>query len=252
MSVSAPAGIDIAPTVPVTPDRPSRGATSTILIMGNLVWLGWLWATLLVLLPIGLFVAVQLDADLTSSVWSGAGIAWQRWVLFSAGVVLTRVFLREFVTRGITRRRLAESAIVALVVLAAICGAVGAIGYSIEAAIFRWQDWEQALAGDGVFTAGELPRLAIDYALLGAVYYLCGWLVGTAYLRFHWAYATLLIPVCLVPAALVELAAGEDTRNFQIDALPEPAMWATIGIAVPVIALTAVVTSRVTRTVPLR
>jgi hypothetical protein len=252
MSVSAPAGIDTAPPAPTVPARPSRGTTSTILVMGNLVWLGWLWATLLVLLSIGLLVGAALDADLTSSVWSGAGIAWQRWVLFSAGVVLTRVFLREFVTRGITRRRLAESANVALIVLAAICGVVGAIGYSIEAVIFRWQDWAQELAGDGTFTASDLPRLAIDYALLGAVYYLCGWLVGTAYLRFQWMYATLLIPVCLVPAALVELAAGEDTRNFRIDALPEPAVLATIAIAVPVIAVTAVVASRVTRSLPLR
>jgi hypothetical protein len=252
MSVSAPTAADVAPATPSTPARPSLGTTSTILVVGNLVWLGWLWATLLVLLPIGLLVGTAFDWDITSSVWSGAGIAWQRWVLFSAGVVLTRVFIREFVTRGITRRRLAESAIVALIVLAAICGVVGAIGYGIEAVIYRWQDWRQELAGEGLFTAGDLPRLAIDYALLGAVYYLCGWLVGTAYLRFHWVYATLLIPVCLVPAALVELAAGEDTRNFRIDALPEQAMLATIGIGLPVIAVTAAVASRVTRSLPLR
>jgi hypothetical protein len=251
MSVSAPAGIDTAATARTAPARPSRAATSTILVMGNLVWLGWLWAALLVLLPIGLLVATALDADLTSSVWSGAGIAWQRWVLFSAGIVLTRVFLREFVTRGVTRRRLAESAIVALVVLASICGAVGAAGYVIEAAFFRSQDWVHELADD-TFAAGDLPRLAVEYALLGAVYYLCGWLVGAAYVRFHWVYATLLIPVCLVPAAIVEVAAGDKTRNFRIDALPDAALPITIALAVPVIAMTAVVASRVTRSLPLR
>jgi hypothetical protein len=249
--VTIPPSTDVAVQATATPARPSRAAAATVLVMGNLVWLGWLWATVLVLLPIGLFVGAALDWDVTSSVWSGGGIGWQRWVLFSAGVVLTRVFLREFVTRGVTRRRLAESATMAMLVLAAICGAVGAAGFVIEAVIFRSQDWTQKLDGD-VFTAGDLPRLAVEYTLFGAIYYLCGWLVGAAYTRFHWVNATLLIPVCLVPAAIVELTSWRNTRNFDVGSFGSPPMVVTLAVAVTAVAVTAYVAGRVTRTLPLR
>lgn len=256
MSVTASATLDHPPTIAGEPRRAPRSTTTTILVRGSLVWLGWLWATLLVVLTIGLLVVAASGWNPSTSLWSGGGIGWQRWVLFSSGVALTRVFPREFVTRGVTRRRLAESAIAAITVVAAICGAVGAAGYVIEAAVFRAQDWSHGLPGGATFAAGDLPRLTLEYALLGIVYYLGGWILGLGYLRYHWASATLLLPVCLVPVALIELTVSHVTSNFRLGALPEalqdPSLLVTLAAAVPVVAATAVVASRLTRSVPLR
>jgi hypothetical protein len=249
--LSAPATVDVAPAAASRP-RPSRGVLSIILVRGYLAWIGWLWAGVLVLLALGLVAVAAAGGDLTEGLWSGAGIGWQRWILFAAGIGLTRTFLREFVTRGVTRRRLAEIATIALLVLAAICGAVASAGYAIEAVIFRWQGWTHVLPGGGSFTAGNLPRLALEYTTLGAVYSLAGWLVGAAYVRYRWPVATPLIPVCLVPAAIVEVATGHDTRNFDIGALGNPSLIVTLAVSVAVIALTAFLAGRVTRTLPLR
>ena len=99
-------------------------------------------------------------------------------------------------------------------------------------------------------------RFALEYALLGIVYYLGGWILGLGYLRYHWASATLLLPVCLVPVALIELTVSHVTSNFRLGALPEalqdPSLLVTLAVAVPVVAATAVVASRLTRSVPLR
>jgi hypothetical protein len=257
VTTAAPdAGRTATPGTTTEARRPSRRTTTGILVRGYLVWLGWLWCTLLVVLTIGLLVVGASDWEPSTSLWSGGGIGWQRWVLFSAGIALTRVFVREFVTRGVTRGRLAESAIGALLVLAAICSAAGAAGYVIEAVIFRSQDWVNELPGGGRFSAGALPRLAVEHALLGAIYFLGGWLIGLGYARVHWAYATLLIPACLAPAAVVEFAVGDDTTNYRIEAFPEalrdPSIIVTLGVAVPVIAATSILARRATRSLPFR
>lgn len=256
MSVTTPDAIVAADTTRADPHRPSRSAMSTILVRGNLTWLGPLWASVLVLLPIALLVAAAADRNLTESLWSGAGIGWQRWILFTAGIVVARTFLREFVTRGVTRRRFADSAAVAMAVLAAIGAVVGIAGYLIEWAIFDWQDWRFELASGDPFGAGRLPRLTVEYAMLGAVYSACGWLVGSAFGRVRWVNATLLIPLCLVPAAIVELVVSRDTGNVRIDALPDPltdpSVLLTLVIGLPAVAAAAFVAMRVTRALPLR
>ena len=55
----------------------------------------------------------------------------------------------------------------------------------------------------------------------------------------------MLIPLCFVPVAIVELVVSLDTKNFRIasfpDSLDHPAMLLTLGVALPVIAATAAV-----------
>lgn len=238
------------------PRRPSWWATSTVLVRGQLRWLGWLWASLIALLPIALLVIAGAGGDLTESLWAGADIGWQRWMLFTAGLVTIRTFLREFVSRGVTRRRLADSAAASMLALATISAALGVAGYLIEWVIFRWQDWPLELVADDTMSAGRLARVGIEYALLGAVYFTTGWLVGSAFVRYRWINAIFLIPACFAPVAVVELVVSRDTANFRVNPLPDPldhpALFLTLAVAVPVVLAAVAVARRVTQTLPLR
>lgn len=241
---------------PAVPTIAGPRDTGFILLMSHLVWIGWIWVPALVLLPVALVLIGAGGGDLTESLWAGAGLGWQRWILFAAGVTVSTTYLREFVSRGVTRRRLAHGALVAMAGLVVLLAAVAIVGFLEEWAVFHWQDWPQQVQSDGEFGAGRIPRLALEHALLGAAYHLAGCLVGAAWKRYRWPNAIVCIPLCLVPAALVELTVSRSAGNFEIGALPEairdPAIVTTVLVGAAVIAATAVVVTRVIRTLELR
>lgn len=245
-----------AATAATSSDPVRRVPTERLLLRMHVRWVRWVWAISLVLLPLALAIIAVAGGDLTESLWAGGGIGWQRWVLFAAGIPVATSFLRQLVSRGVTRKRLAGGAVVAMLALTAIGAAVGIAGYLIEWAVFRWQDWPQQLPGGDTFSAGNVPRLAVEYWMLGAVFHLAGWLIGAAFARHRWTIAIVFIPLCFVPVALVELSVSRNTGNLRIDALPDPitdpAMLLTSVVAVGVIATAGYVATRVTRTLALR
>lgn len=234
----------------------SLGNAASIVFFGNLVWLGWLWVTVLVLLPLALLIIGLAGGNLTESLWAQGGVGWQRWMMFAGGVLTPVTFLRLVVTRGMTRRRLAQGSVVAMTLLSAIGAAVAVVGFTVERAFFSANDWPQRIKDLGVLEWGDLPRLAVEHGLLFAVYYLSGWLIGSAFVRSGTVIGIASIVPALVPVAVVELTVSRSAGGFNIGALPDavqdPAVALSVVVALAVIAATSVLASRVTRELPLR
>lgn len=251
MTLTTPASVTNA-----SPRPPTLWArvqfTTTVLVRGQLAWLGWVWLSVLVLLPVGLVAISIAGGDLTESVWSGAGIGWQRWMLFAAGLATIRTFLREFVSRGVTRHRIADAATLTTAALAIGMAAVGMIGYLLEWLVYRALGWRFGFSGDTDPTAALLTRLALEYALAGAAYFAAGWLIGAAFVRYRWQFGVALIPACFVGVVVVELVLGTDAANLRINDARHPALAVTVIVALAAIAASVVVARRVTRTLPLR
>jgi hypothetical protein len=240
-------------TVGASPALPSRSDISTVLLLSHLAWVGWLWATVLVLLPIALVVLAVAGTDVDTSLWAPGGIGWQRWIMFTCGVLTATTFLREFVSRGVTRRRLAESAVASMIALAVLTAVLAIVGYTIEAIFFRAQDWTHELQSEVRFSGGMLPRLATEYALTGAVHFAVGCLVGAAFRTHHWFRAIFFLPLCAIPVALTLSRA---TRSLNTSWMPgwldDPHVGLTIGVGVAVVVVASVVATRVIRSLPLR
>lgn len=235
----------------------STGAAASVVFFGNLAWLGWVWAVILVLMPIALLIIDAAGGSLDESLWGGGGgLGWQRWVLFTCGVFTTTMFLRTVVTRGVTRRSLARGSILAMVTLSVIGSVVAAVGFVIERPFFVSNDWGHRLRGVGVIEWGELPRLAVEHGLLMAVYYLSGWLIGAAFVRSGVVWGMASIIPSLLPSAIIELTVSRGTGGFEIGALPsviaDPAFALSLSVAAVVIVATAVLASRITRSLPVR
>lgn len=258
---------DVSAT-PIVPDGtvrprvgPSAGPGSlrnaaSIVFFGNLAWLGWLWGVLLVLLPVVLLVIDAAGGHLEGSLWAEAGFGWQRWVVFAAGVQTTATFLRMFVTRGVTRRRLGQASLLAMVAITALGVSVGVVGYLVERWFFRGNGWPHVLNEFGPIAMGDLWRLALEHVVIMVTYYLSGWLVGAAFVRFGAPLAVPLIVPALVPVGIVELAMSRLAGGANIEVLPEmiqdPSLGVSLGIGSAVIALVAVAVTRWTRELPVR
>lgn len=242
------------PTDPA-PRRASLATTASIVVFGHLSWLGWLWGVILVLLPAVILVIAMAGGELSSSLWASAGIGWQRWVLFAAGVVTASSFVRMFVTRGVTRRRVGRSSVAAMLVLSTVGSLVGVVGFVMERALFAWRDWPHEFRS-GPFEASGLPRIALEHGLLMCIYFLAGWLVGAAFVRLGNRAAIVTIPVCLVPPVLVEIVVSQTSEGVNAGYLPalidDPAIWLTAGVGAAVIAATSFLATSITRTLPVR
>lgn len=262
--MTPPAGTT-SPTAADQADRPGRSgpahqgpslSTSTsVVAYGQLVWIGWLWFTILVLLVLGLGAMALTGRELAESAWAPFGAGWQRWVLFGAGAFSFPTFLRMFVSHGVTRAQLSRSILVALPFLACLGAAVVSAGFAIERAFFVNQGWVQAMPdGHGPFTYGELPRLALDHGLLLMAYFLAGWLVGATWLRRARPGSLLLLVPALLTIAACELLVGPQVGGANIsvfrDAMADPHLAVTVLGCSVVIAAASILATRVTRVLP--
>ena len=134
--------------------------TATIPVFGTLVWLAPLWAVAALGNAVALW-AIARWGSMDQSLWSNALAGWQRWPVAGAGFTMIAVFLPLFVTHGATRRRLAQSAFVAMGVFVAIGTAVITVGFALERIVYDRQDWVHAVESGGDRTISDIGLGAI-------------------------------------------------------------------------------------------
>lgn len=236
-------------------NAPSPGAvgpvslttTSMISVIGHLTWLGALWAVVAVGYSAGLG-AIAIWGSLDESLWAEAVAGWQRWPIGGAGVTMATVFGPMFITNGVTRARLAQSAIGSMIVLAVLGSLYVTIGFAIESAVFDANDWTHRVNDMRLFDEVGLWRAGLSYALVFAAYFVGGWLVGLAFHRVGWL-AMLFVPLAAVPAVVSEVCLMLDfgTQFDVLDQTSTMPLWLGAAISAAVTAACAVGASRWTR-----
>jgi hypothetical protein len=190
------------------------------------------------------------------SIWTYVGASWQRWPVGATGFTMAIVFLPMLVTNGVTRARLAQSATVTMVALAALGAAVITLGYAVEGRVFDAQGWTHVMSEDVGWIVADVgyPTIWASFALVNAAYFASGWLAATVLRRHGWLLFVPFLVVALVPIAAVEYLMlnpfGTAQTEF-LERLGRPSLWVGIPVSIGVVAVTAAAAARLTRSVDL-
>lgn len=229
--------------------------TSQIVLFGTAAWIGWVWVAATVAYAI-VIASIARWGSVDQALWRPVASGWQRYIVFAAGVTVTTTFLRMLVRNGVTRRLLSIGAVATMVCLSVALSAWNVAGYAVEKAIFDDRGWPQQIADGRVFEWGDIPRLAVDFGLVIAAYYVAGWIVGCCYVRWGPVVGTVLLPLAILPAAAVELVVSPDLAGMDVDVVRDrldathAAVSVTVGLVVLLVALA--VADRIMRETPLR
>lgn len=245
-----------------TDDRPAPGSTSPAVaplsttawvpLFGTGMWLAPLWVVVLVGNGIAL-AAIARWGSIDQSLWMEAGAGWQRWPVGAAGYIVVAVFMPLFVTNGVTRRRLGQSAIVTMVVVAMTGAALITLGFILEGLVFEAEDWPQAVSdgGDTIDAIG-LPTVFVAFALSLAAWFAAGWLVACGVHRYGWLGLVPGLIAGLTPVVVTELLVMNRIGSTEFDVLERlgtPSLWVGVPTALAVIAVAAFAADRVTKTI---
>lgn len=153
---------------------------------------------------IGVGIVLTSDPDSVATEIAGAGAI--RYFPMAIGIMLTPTMLPMYVAQGVTRRQFARVCVLVTLAFAALMALFMCVAYAVEALAYRWGGKTYELSLPHLFDSwDEFELIFTEYLVLTAASIAAGWLIGSVYYRLHWFWATLLIPVCLVPAAAAEL-----------------------------------------------
>ncbi|MDG4764251.1 hypothetical protein O7632_09055 [Solwaraspora sp. WMMD406] len=142
-----------------------------------------------------------------ASMWQNMGLQAPRWFTFVFGVTALGAYLPMFVAQGVTRRDALIGSWGFLLPYAVGFAAVTTVGFGVEYLTF---DAFGLLGGltepYPVGSAGEVAALWLEYGLVNVGYTAAGALCAIAYHVLNPWWATLLLPLTLLPAFVVELA----------------------------------------------
>lgn len=213
------------------------------------------WFTAIILVAftlVGIGLALSSD-DNTAAEIAGAGAI--RYFPLAIGIMFTPAMLPMYVAEGVTRRQFARVGALVTAAFAALMALLMCVGYALEALLYRLGGQAYELGLPHLFDPwNEFGLIFTEYFILTAAAISGGWLIGTTYYRLHWLWATLLIPVCLVPAAAAELF----LQTSWIGAGLEEAGWTRppLGLAIPLslvaIAVAMAASYVLTRTVTIK
>jgi len=232
------------------PARPAPfTTTASITTFGTLAWLGWVW--LLSALGYGISLTViAFVHERDSSLWEGIA-RWQNWPIFAAGISMVPTFARLLVTNGVTRARMASSAIATMVVLGVLGALFVTAGFTVDSLVFAGQDWPRVLAAGRPFDGVAAPiELGVVHGLRFAAWFVAGWLVGMAHHQLGPGLVVCLVPA-LIPAAAAEFLLRD---GLDIGFLGDWGLPLAVGLPVvaAIVAVSAFTAHRLTRLVSLR
>ena len=222
------------------PGRPPMVTTAAITTLGHLAWLAWVWLAfgVVVLGAIGAY-GVFGDGSVHDSLWQNFAAGWQRWVVLAAGFATTHTFAPMLIGNGVTRAQMSSSVLVTMVVLAVLGGLYITVGYLIEGALFGANDWTHTLDGGGRHLGARMiAGLGVRYALVLAVSFAAGWLMGLGFYRFGTEVGLPLIVPCALPIVAVELLLLDGTGGLGLGPMQD---WAGPPLAVGALASAAVI-----------
>lgn len=215
--------------------------------------LAWFTAIILVAFTlVGIGLVLSAD-DNTAAEIAGAGAI--RYFPMAIGIMLTPAMLPMYVAQGVTRRQFARVGALVTLAFATLTALFMCVAYTIEALIYRLGGETYELGLPHLFDSwNDFALIFTEYVVLTAASIAAGWLIGTTYYRAHWFWATLLIPVCLVPTAAAELLLQTSWigSGFQDAGWTRPPLGLAIPLCLVAIALAMAAIYVLTRNVTIK
>ncbi|WFE30214.1 hypothetical protein O7623_13940 [Solwaraspora sp. WMMD791] len=178
---------------------------SRTLLRRSLPLAGWYW----VILYLAWAVVIGLTSRLGTievSMWENIGLQAPRWFTFVFGITAVGAYLPVFVAHGVTRRDALVGAWGFLLPYAVGFAAVTTIGFGVEYLTFDALGLLGGLTEPyPVDSAGGAAAIWLEFGLINLAYTAAGVLCAIAYHVLSPWWATLLLPVVLLPAFVVEI-----------------------------------------------
>ncbi|MDQ7905596.1 hypothetical protein RB614_13830 [Phytohabitans sp. ZYX-F-186] len=171
----------------------------------SLLMVAGYWA---IMLPIyaAIVALVLAVGDVDVSIWATSGGSAPKYFLLAVGVMLATVYLPVYVGNGVTRRDFALGASLYILLAAAVYAVFMTLGFAIEYPIYSARDLMGNLTDPyPVRSMADALAMLVGQLLVGAVYLVCGWLMGTCFYRLGAWWGIVLIPLTVLPAVVTEI-----------------------------------------------
>lgn len=168
------------------------------------------------------------------------------WFPFSVAIMTTAGFVPVHVAAGLTRRALGRATLLVAVTMGALYALAMTALLQVERLWYDAAGWDQEIVDTLVFTdSSQVGRILTDLVLVFTAAQLSGLLVGLAYYRGGGWWGTLTLPLTVGPVLVV-------SQMLTITLLDPLGLTARVGLAVALLAVTAVVYLVLLRSTPVR
>lgn len=197
-------------------DRQRTWRFPRMLLRGHIAFGALMWAALM-LVTLGLAVGFAVFSEVPGSIWEDSSQIAAWYVGGVSGYIVYQT-VPMLIAHGRTRRDVAIETVVFMGIFAAFAGALVAVGYLIEYAIFGIAGWSRELEGEQLFSSHlDTGMIWLQSWLTFLVWAGSGALIGAAFYRYRdtgW--------LAIIPASILIGTIGLFTQSF----------WGPIGFVV--------------------
>jgi len=138
-------------------------------------------------------ISIAWRADVTGSIWEASANVVPWYPAFMAGYTFYQV-VPMLIANGKTRRDASLDAAQVIGAQTVVIALLLTLGYLIEWAVYRWQDWPMGIGGDHLFTRHtEVGAIFWESLLTIAVWSALGAFIGAAFYRYDvWGWLSLI------------------------------------------------------------
>jgi|GEM_PF-2054965 len=226
------------------------------LLRRSLPLAGWYW-TIIYLVWAVVIGLIARFGTVEASMWQNMGLQAPRWFTFVFGIIAVGTYLPMFVAHGVTRRDALIGSWGFLVPYALGFSTLTTLGFGLEYLtldVFGLLDGltEPYLVG----SVSDAAAIWLEYSLVNLGYMAAGVLTAIVYHLLNPWWGTLLLPVVLLPAFVVEIGFRTEWTGFGLArmlGLDDEAHAGTgTAIALPTLLVAGAVTWLLVRRLPLK
>jgi hypothetical protein len=223
-----------------------------LLLTTHLPFLALAWVVFVAAVLV-LTVGIAVRGDITRSVWDPA-VTVVRWFALGYGLFLVNRLLAVYVAHGRTRREFLGSVAVFVVVAGAALAALLAVGFALEAVLYRAMDWPHRVATERLFDSPtQYPLIFVNYWAMLVTWTTIGLLLAAGFYRSG-GWELVVLPLALVLVVVTGFAIGFNGLPFvgATVAVVDVPLAATLGLCLAGLLPGAAVTWLLVRDIPIR
>jgi hypothetical protein len=223
-----------------------------LLLATHLPFLALAWIVFVAAVLV-LTIGIAVRGDITRSVWDPA-VTVVRWFALGYGLFLINRLLAVYVAHGRTRREFLRSVAVFVVVAGAAVAALLAVGFALEAVLYRAMDWPHRVSTERLFDSpSQYPLIFVNYWAMLVIWTTIGLLLAAGFYRSG-GWELVVLPLALVVVVVTGFAIGFNGLPFvgATVAVVDVPLAATLGLCLAGLLPGAALTWLLVRDIPIR
>ncbi|MFI5844905.1 hypothetical protein ACIA8K_34910 [Catenuloplanes sp. NPDC051500] len=169
------------------------------------------FAILLAVVVAVIAALVAASGSLTTSAWLLGSASTVKWFVGPTAIMLIPVYLRQYVSLGVTRRQFLGGGLLFSLGSAGVAALYTMAGFGVERLVFGAAGLMDGLTEPyPVHSAGSAAAVLVRAFLIYLAHICSGWLLGAAFYRFGPFGGLVLIPPAVLPALGSEVFFGSE------------------------------------------